>query len=188
MNNDGLCQCGCGQPAPIAKRTATSRGRIKGQPLKFIRGHNSHGMDRSKPYKAIRFIPEDRGFKTMCWIWQLKRAPRTGYGVVRVNGQDLMAHRLEYERANGPIPEGMQIDHLCRVRECVNPDHLEPVTPQENTRRSTAAKLSDEQGRMIYALTQTGEFSNAAVGRWFGVTRETVRLIGLNGPDSVRRA
>lgn len=185
---DGLCQCGCGQPAPIATRTVTSRGRVKGQPLRFIRGHNSRGMNRSKPYKDIRFIPEDRGFKTMCWIWQLKRAARTGYGVVRVGGRDLLAHRWEYERANGPIPEGLQLDHLCQVRECVNPDHLEPVTPKENTRRSAAAKLSDEQAEMIYALAQTGDFSNAAIGRRFGVTRETVRLIKLNGPAEVRRS
>ena len=185
--SDGLCQCGCGQPAPIATRTVASRGRFKGQPMRFIRGHNSVGVNRSKPYKPIRFVPEDRGFKTMCWIWQLKIHPNTGYGVVRTAGRDQLAHRAEYERANGPIPEGMQLDHLCRVRECVNPDHLEPVTPKENTRRSTVAKLSLEQAQMIHALVLSEQFSNAAIGRRFKVTRETVRLIGLYGPDATRR-
>jgi hypothetical protein len=42
------------------------------------------------------------------------------------------AHRWSYEHFVGPIPEGLHIDHLCRVRRCVNPDHLEPVTPKEN--------------------------------------------------------
>jgi hypothetical protein len=46
-----------------------------------------------------------------------------------------MAHRFSYLKLVGPIPEGLQIDHLCRVRHCVNPDHLEPVTNKENIRR-----------------------------------------------------
>jgi hypothetical protein len=183
---DGLCQCGCGQPAPIAARTVKSRGRIKGQPMKFIRGHNSAGMNRSKPYKADRYREEDRGFTSPCWIWQLKLSARTGYGIVRVAGRDWLAHRWYYEQANGPIEDGLQLDHLCRVRECVNPAHMEPVTPQENTRRSTVAKLSDEQAAMIEMLARSGEFSNAAIGRRFGVTRETVRLIAKNGAGNLR--
>jgi hypothetical protein len=184
---DGLCQCGCGQPAPIAKRTVASRGRFKGQPMKFIRGHNSTGMNRSKPYKTTRYVEEARGFSSPCWIWQLKIHKVSGYGIVRVAGRDKLAHRWSYEQQHGEIPDGMQLDHLCRQRDCINPYHLEPVTPMENTRRSSVSKLSDEQVRMIYALTQSGEFSNAAIGRWFKVTRETVRLIGLNGPDQTRR-
>lgn len=144
-------------------------------------------MNRSKPYKSVRHVEEDRGFKTPCWIWQLKKSPATGYGTFRINGRDLLAHRWSYEQHRGPIPDGLQIDHLCRVRECINPDHLEPVTPKENTRRSTVAKLSAEQAAMIYTLAKPDEFSNAAIGRWFNVTRETVRLIKLNGPDELRR-
>ncbi len=63
-----------------------------------------------------------------------------GYGYVRtyVNGQPLrqMAHRIAWEQAHGPIPEGLELDHLCRVRDCVNPDHLEPVTPSVNMERA----------------------------------------------------
>lgn len=184
---DGLCQCGCGQPAPIAARTVRSRGRIKGQPMRFIRGHNSTGMTRSKPYKSDRYREEDKGFKSKCWIWQLKGHKATGYGMVRAGGKDMLAHRYYYEQAKGPIPAGFQIDHLCRNRLCVNPDHLEAVTPKENTRRSQAAKLSLTQARMIETLTKSG-FSNAEIGRMFAVTRETVRLIGARGADRTRRA
>jgi hypothetical protein len=184
---DGLCQCGCGQPAPIAARTVRSRGRIKGQPLRYIQGHNNVGMDRSKPRKSVRYVEEDRGYTSPCWIWQLKTMKKTGYGTLGIKGKHYLAHRVYYEQARGPIPEGMQLDHLCRVRECVNPDHLEPVTPQENTRRSRAAKLGERQARMIYTLASSGEFSNAEIGRRFGVTRETVRLIRERGVDQPRR-
>lgn len=61
------------------------------------------------------------------------------------------AHRLAYERAKGPIALGAQIDHLCRVRECVNPDHLEVVTQTENVRRGNSAKLTIEEVRAIRA-------------------------------------
>lgn len=62
---------------------------------------------------------------------------RDGYGRV---GRDCdLAHRVAYEREFGPIPEGLEIDHLCRVRSCVNPEHLEPVTHAENMRRLSEA-------------------------------------------------
>ena len=70
-----------------------------------------------------------------CWLWT-KCCDRKGYGRVQLGGLLLYAHRLSYEVFEGPIPEGLHLDHLCRVRHCVNPDHLEPVTCAENIRRS----------------------------------------------------
>lgn len=69
-----------------------------------------------------------------CWLWTGSRSP-TGYGNVKVRGHSLLAHRLAYMLLQGPIPEGLTLDHLCRVRHCVNPYHLEPVTQRENNRR-----------------------------------------------------
>jgi hypothetical protein len=71
---------------------------------------------------------------TGCWIWTASTTP-AGYGKVRINGQLRYAHRVAYERHMGPIPEGLELDHLCRVRRCVNPAHLEPVTHRENMLR-----------------------------------------------------
>ena len=66
-----------------------------------------------------------------CWLWTGYIAPN-GYG----KSSEGWAHRLVYEEWVGPIPDGFDLDHLCRVRRCVNPQHLEPVTRKVNLRRS----------------------------------------------------
>ena len=74
---------------------------------------------------------------TGCWLWPTVNA-RTGYGSIRVAGRGsrmALAHRVSYELHVGPIPEGLHLDHLCRNRGCVNPEHLEPVTCRENILR-----------------------------------------------------
>jgi hypothetical protein len=79
-------------------------------------------------------IPEPN---TGCWLW-LGAITTTGYGFMTLrNGKrrSVMAHRVSYEAFVGPIPDGYEIDHKCRQHECVNPDHLEPVTHAENMRR-----------------------------------------------------
>jgi len=73
---------------------------------------------------------------TRCWLWTAYTMPE-GYGQCRLNGRVQLAHRIAYTKYIGPIPEGLHIDHLCRVRNCVNPAHLEPVTPRENNLRGT---------------------------------------------------
>lgn len=72
-----------------------------------------------------------------CWLW-VSRMFWDGYGNFYADSSrpSMRAHRFAYELLVGPIPEGLVIDHLCRVRSCVNPDHLEPVTNQENLRRA----------------------------------------------------
>jgi hypothetical protein len=69
-----------------------------------------------------------------CWLWTGSRTG-AGYGNLAIQGKPFYAHRLAYELTRGPIPDGLVIDHLCRVRHCVNPAHLDLVTGRENTRR-----------------------------------------------------
>lgn len=68
-----------------------------------------------------------------CWEWT--GAIHLGYGRIKINGVNLLAHRISYEYWKGTIPNNLEIDHLCRNRYCVNPLHLEVVTRQENTIR-----------------------------------------------------
>lgn len=69
-----------------------------------------------------------------CWVWTGAKS-RGGYGQFRINKEVVATHRLAYELLIGPIPDGLQLDHLCRNPSCVNPGHLEPVTMAENIRR-----------------------------------------------------
>lgn len=70
-----------------------------------------------------------------CWLWR-RKPRRDGYGGVKVAGRQMYAHRAVRELLVGNVPDGLELDHLCRNQICVNPDHLEPVTHAENMRRS----------------------------------------------------
>ena len=80
-----------------------------------------------------------------CWLW--RGSLRRGYGRIKRAGTTYQAHRWVYELLVGPIPEGLELDHLCRVRRCVNPDHLEPVTRAVNHRRGAGRFNSPGRGQ-----------------------------------------
>lgn len=83
-------------------------------------------------FDAVFAKVEPTGF---CWLWT-GPVNNCGYGQTAFRGRTWVAHRIIYTLLVGEIPKGLQLDHLCHVRLCVNPDHLEPVTKAENMRRA----------------------------------------------------
>lgn len=94
-------------------------------------------MTLNDPRLPDRFWAKVSPSPTGCWLWT-SSCDSSGYGSFSLDRRTYGAHRLSYLTLRGPIPEGLQIDHLCRVTRCVNPDHLEPVTDLENKRRRFA--------------------------------------------------
>lgn len=123
---------------------------------------------------------------TECWLW-LGAIKESGYAQIKLAGRSPMVHRVSYELAKGPIPAGLQLDHLCRVRNCINPDHLEAVTAAENVRRGTsvpgvnARKIHCKRGHQLSGLNlrivKNGReckiCSRAAVRQWEKINRPT---------------
>jgi hypothetical protein len=158
-----LCECGCGEPAPLAERTAKRFGWVKGEPKRFINGHN-----RRKG--SADYVVEDRGYETPCWIWQ-RSLNNKGYALARRDGRTRAMHRWYYEQVHGPIPESKQLDHLCRQRACVRVDHLEVVTHAENLQRGNSAKLTPADVRLIRA----SHLSAQKMADLLGVHQRTVQ-------------
>lgn len=98
------------------------------------------GTTRKATVRKSRTTPEkvlarlDTSDPDSCWLWPGAVRP-DGYGVVSVADKTRPVHRYLYEQLVGPVPDGLQLDHLCRVRHCCNPAHLEPVTGKENVLR-----------------------------------------------------
>lgn len=126
------------------------------------------------PRGKVRYLEADRGFGTPCWEWQM-HCDNSGYGRIRIGRLHMAAHRYYFELYRGPVGDNLQLDHLCRNRKCVNPDHLEVVTMVENIRRGNVAKLTPVQVSEILALK--GHETAKEVGQRFGVVRSTISRI-----------
>lgn len=129
-----------------------------------------------------------------CWIWTGQRT-RDGYGRISVNQKYVGAHRVSFELANGPIPDGLYVLHSCDNRPCVNPAHLWLGTHQDNMRdmaekgrgrergkgginagaSNPRAKITEQQVSEIRALR--GVVKHAEIAKRFGISKGHVSAI-----------
>lgn len=149
-------------------------GHFKGEPLRYILGHQRRSLQKDH-YKV-----ENRGRDTLCWVWQLGKG-RSGYGSIRRNGSaSTPAHRWYYEQHYGPIPSGYVAHHLCEVKACVNPEHIQLIAWGPHTSlhvRADRAKLNAEKAQEIRRLHATTEVTKRALARQFGVSHGLIRAI-----------
>ena len=124
--------------------------------------------------------------KTDCIEWT-KYRDKGGYGVLRSGGKTMLAHRVAWERANGPIPEGMKVLHKCDNPPCVNPDHLSLGTQQDNIRdcflKGRISRAPRNTGAE-HALAKLTEQTAVRIKMLRGVlpARVVAETLGLSGP------
>ena len=117
------CACGCGgEIAP--------HGNHHGKLVRYLYRHYQGYLPPERFWGRV-----DKHGANGCWLWTAGK-DTDGYGKFRYRGSDIRSHRWAYHQLVGPIPDGKEIDHLCRVRACVNPAHMEPVTNKENHART----------------------------------------------------
>jgi hypothetical protein len=117
-----------------------------------------------------------------CWRWLGSRTT-AGYGHLSTRGSYYQAHRLMFSLWRGDVPDGLELDHLCRHRWCVNPSHLEIVTHAVNAQRGSRSVLSLEKVRAIRAARADG-VGVRELGRRYHVNHATISRIcrGLTWP------
>lgn len=110
------------------------------------------------PLNEMKISPEPN---SGCWLW-LGDININGYGRMyyKSGNHRKMAHRVVYESHFGPIPDGLELDHLCRTRSCVNPAHLEPVTKSVNAKRGLTPRLNAERGKIITHCPHGHEYTS----------------------------
>jgi hypothetical protein len=123
----------------------------------------------------------DRRGPDECWLW-LGTLCSTGYGQFWFPPRKPLAHRLAYELTFGPIPDGLTLDHLCYVRNCVNPAHLEPVPLEVNYRRAV------EKGRLANGGDHNRQKTHCAQGHPFDEANTYLRPGGGRGCRACNRA
>lgn len=161
-----LCSCGCLQP--IFEGDNWRDGMLF-----------NHGP-RSREPNTASYLVIDMGYETPCWVWQ-GVLNKWGYAKIKRHGKTEGAHRLFYRAYVDPdLPNSSAgkdgLDHLCRIRKCVNPEHVEPVTCVENIHRGNTTKLSPGEAKQILLRALSGE-NQHTIAKDFGIQQSQVSRI-----------
>jgi hypothetical protein len=189
----GFCHCGCGQKTKIAQQSVAKYGWVKGEPRRFINGHQNIQQDIETRF----WSKVDRsGGDDACWIWKAGVANTYGrFQVVKPPKRSVNAHRFAWELTYGQIPDGICVLHNCPTGDnslCCNPKHLFLGTHVDNQadkvqkgrqakgQRIWSSKLSLEKVAYIRAQYATGNSSFVKLGREMGVSATTIGKIVKN--------
>ena len=175
-----LCKCGCGTPTNISDG---SNGVPSGVPLKYIRGHNARRSFFHRIglfWRKTEMIPKSGWPDCIEWNGALNE---NGYGVCKAVFGERLAHRVAYTMSFGKIPIGLEPDHLCRNRRCINQFHLELVPHHINALRGTTGKhmrtkynkLTRESVEEIRSSIE----SQTELAARFGVSRSNISAVQL---------
>lgn len=171
----GYCHCGCGQETTISPYTDRAKRWVGGEPRKYLGGHYAPRRRSDEEAAVAHDAKYVVNSTTGCWEW--RGALLHGYGQLRFRGKTWLAHRYFYWRENGGLPD-LPLDHLCRNPRCVNPAHLEPVTPKENCRRSSVPRLKRGQVAVIKRKLAAGRTQHSLANE-YGVAKPTVGGIAV---------
>lgn len=161
----GYCFCGCGERTGVAKYCDSSKGWYGGVHHQYRNGHYTRSQKRYEVDPA-----------TGCWNWLIGLNPH-GYAMIRFGSRTYQAHSLMYRTLRGEVPVGLELDHLCRNRRCINPAHLEPVTHAVNNRRGCSTKLTEAKAAEIRILLANG-YSHRKIAAMFGVEKSAITSVG----------